>query len=118
MQLTTDSSRSITQDRRRSSTSKQKMRTQGKGSDLYLLLQSSSKSSVHGNLVNQFARSATMQTRSFSVVGPTTWNELPIDLRHLPNGAYSRFHHVLKTVLFHLACVGSASEQESLRGTI
>src|SRR6218665_2941316 len=44
------------------------------------------RSSVHGNLVVPFARSATMQTRSFSVVGPTTWNGLPIDLRHLPNG--------------------------------
>src|SRR6218665_1605212 len=52
----------------------------------------------------------TMQTRSFSVVGPTTWNGLPIDLRHLPNGACSQLHHLLKTVLFRLAWVGSASE--------
>ena len=36
-----------------------------------------------------FARSAAMQTRSFSVVGPKTWNGLPVDLRHLPNGACS-----------------------------
>jgi len=42
------------------------------------------RSSVHGNLVAPFARSATMQTPSFSVVGPTTWNGLPIDLKHLP----------------------------------
>src|SRR6218665_3346546 len=41
------------------------------------------RSSVHDNLLVPFARSATMQTRSFSVVGPTTWNGLPIDLRHL-----------------------------------
>src|SRR6218665_521097 len=32
---------------------------------------------------------ATMQTRSFSVVC-TTWNELPIHLRYLPNGACER----------------------------
>src|SRR6218665_139596 len=42
------------------------------------------RSSAHGNLVVPFARSATMQTRSFSVVGPKTWNGLPADLRHLP----------------------------------
>src|SRR6218665_856927 len=51
-----------------------------------------------------------MQTRSFSVVGPKTWNGLPVYLRHLPNGACSQFHHLLKTVLFRLAWVGSASE--------
>src|SRR6218665_880202 len=66
--------------------------------------------SVHGNLAIPFACSAAMQTRSFSGVGPATWNGLPIDLRHLPNGACSQFHHLLKTVLFRLAWVGSASE--------
>src|SRR6218665_1570397 len=68
------------------------------------------RSSARGNLVVPFVRSATMQTRSFSVVGPKTWNGLPVDLRHLPNGACSQFHHLLKTVLFRLAWVGSASE--------
>src|SRR6218665_1940845 len=68
------------------------------------------RSSVQGNLVDPFALSATMQKRSFSVVGPTTWNGLPIDLRHLPNGACSQFHHRLKTVLFRLAWIESASE--------
>jgi len=52
---------------------------------------------AHGNLVIPFARSATMQTRSFSVVGPKIWNGLPVDLRDLPNGACSKFHHLLKT---------------------
>src|SRR6218665_491853 len=64
-------------------------------------------------LVIPFARFATMQTRSFSVVGPATWNGLPIDLRHLPNGACSQFHHLLETLLFRLALVGSAAESES-----
>ena len=68
------------------------------------------RSSAHSNLVVAFTRSATKQTRSFSVVGPKTWNGLPVDLRHLPNGACSQFHHLLKTVLFRLAWVGSASE--------
>src|SRR6218665_483482 len=66
------------------------------------------RSSVHGNLVVTFASSATKQTRSFSVVGRTTWNRLPIDLRHLPNGACCQFHHLLKTVLFRLVWVGSS----------
>ena len=55
------------------------------------------RSSVHGSLVFPFARSATMQTLSFSVVGATTWNGLSIDLRHLSNGACSQFHQLLKT---------------------
>jgi len=55
------------------------------------------RSSSHGNLVVPFARSATMQTHSFSVVGPTTWNGLSLDLRHLPKGTCSQFHHHLKT---------------------
>jgi len=54
-----------------------------------------------------------MHTRSFAVVGATTWNGLPVDLRHLPNRACSQFHHLLKTVLFRLAWVGSASEYVS-----
>ena|SRR6218665_184633 len=53
--------------------------------------------SVHGNLVVSFARSATMQTRSFSVVGPTTWNGLPIDRKHLQNG---RLTPVLNSTTF------------------
>src|SRR6218665_2370579 len=63
------------------------------------LSSSALRSSARGNLVVPFSRSATMQTRSFSVVGPKTWNGLPVDLRHLPNGACSQFHHLLKTVL-------------------
>src|SRR6218665_299848 len=55
--------------------------------------------SALGHLVVPFARSATMQIRSFSVFGPKTWNGLPVDLRHLQNGACSQFHHLLKTVL-------------------
>src|SRR6218665_3167320 len=30
-------------------------------------------------------------------------NDLPIDVRHLPNGTCSQFHHLLMTVLFRLA---------------
>src|SRR6218665_2289242 len=68
------------------------------------------RSSALGNLVVPFARSATMQTHSFSVVGPKAWNGLPVDLMHLPNSVCSQFHHLLNTVLFRLAWVGRASE--------
>src|SRR6218665_1856448 len=69
------------------------------------------RSSAFANLVVPLARSATMQTRSFSVVGPTTWNGLRVDLRHkLPSDACSQFHNLLETVLFRLAWDGSASE--------
>ena len=62
------------------------------------------------SFVHENNTDSNLETHSFSVVGPTTWNELPIDLKHLPNGAYSQFHHLLKTLLFCLAWVGSASE--------
>jgi len=68
------------------------------------------KSSVHGDLVVPFARSATMQSRSFSVVGTITWNRLPLDLKNLQNGACSQFHQLLKTVLFCLAWAEITSE--------
>ena len=54
----------------------------------------------------QFAHSVTVQSRSFSVVGPTTWNNrVTLDLKHLPNGACSQFHQLLKTVVFPLVSV-------------
>ena len=64
------------------------------------------RSSAHSDLVVPFACSATMQSHSFSVVGPTTWNGLPLDLKHLPKGACSQFYQLLKTVLFRLAWSG------------
>src|SRR6218665_445535 len=36
-------------------------------------------STAYGDLEVSFARSATMQNRSLSVIGPTTWNRFPID---------------------------------------
>src|SRR6218665_4031407 len=53
--------------------------------------------SDQGDLVVPFASSAEMQCRSFPVVGQTTWNGLPLNLKHLPNGACSQFHQLLKT---------------------
>src|SRR6218665_1359 len=54
---------------------------------------------------------ATMQTRSFSVVGPKTRNGLPVDLSNLPNVACYQFHHLPKTVVFRLTWIGSAFDR-------
>ena len=47
-----------------------------------------------GGLIRPLSNNA---SRSFSVVGPTTGNEFPLDLKRLPNGASSQFHQLLKT---------------------
>ena len=68
------------------------------------------RSVTQGLLVVPFSRTATMQQRAFSVVGPTTWNDLPLDLRLLSRNLNSTFYSTLKTVLFDRGCNGSASE--------
>jgi len=61
--------------------------------ELYRLLSSCAaghrnmRSSVQGDMAVSWVLFATMQSSSFSVIGPTTWNGLPSDLRHLPNCA-------------------------------
>src|SRR6218665_1762361 len=57
-----------------------------------------------------FARTSTMQSRAFSVVGPLAWNGLPLALRSLPRVFSQKFLQQLKTTLFGRAGVGSASE--------
>src|SRR6218665_2194563 len=56
-----------------------------------------------------FARTSTMQSRAFSVVGPLVWNGLPLVLRSLPRVFSQKFLQQLKT-LFGRAGVGNASE--------
>ena len=68
------------------------------------------RSSEQGLLLVPFARTSTRQNRAFSVVGPLTWNGLPLELRLLPRTYSSVFFSRLKTVLFSRAGVGSASE--------
>src|SRR6218665_53865 len=75
-----------------------------------------SKSTRHLRLAEQgllhvpFARTSTMQSRAFSVVGPLVWNGLPLALRSLPGVFSQKFLQQLKTTLFGRAGVGSASE--------
>src|SRR6218665_3692590 len=57
-----------------------------------------------------FARTSTMQSRAFSVVGPFVWNGLALALRSLPRVFSQKFLQQLKTTLFGRAGVGSASE--------
>src|SRR6218665_4002478 len=47
-----------------------------------------------------FARTSTHQTRSFSVVGPSVWNGLPLALRLLPRVHSDAFISSLRTALF------------------
>ena len=66
------------------------------------------RSAEKGVLLVPFARTATMQNRAFSVVGPKIWNGLPVELRLHPGSL--PFLTKLKTVLFGRVEVGSASE--------
>ena len=63
-----------------------------------------------GVIFVSFARTSTRQTRTFSVVGASVWNGLPLALRLLPRVNSDAFYSCLKTALFNRARVGSASE--------
>ena len=68
------------------------------------------RSSARGELLVPRARSAFKQRRAFSVIGPSTWNELPLTLRLLPQNNMSSFCKLLKTFLFDRCWTESASE--------
>src|SRR6218665_209042 len=68
------------------------------------------RSSARGELLVPQARSAPKQHRAFSVIGPSTWNELPLTLRLLPQNNASSFCKLLKTFLFDRSWTESASE--------
>src|SRR6218665_3280659 len=42
------------------------------------------RSATKGDFLVPRARTATRQTRAFSIVGPSVWNDLPSELRSLP----------------------------------
>jgi len=50
-----------------------------------------------------FSRTSTIQTRSFSVVGPSVWNGLPLAQRLLPIVHSDTFYSSLTTVHFNRA---------------
>jgi len=47
--------------------------------------------SVTGQLVLPRAKAATRQSRAFSIVGPFSWNGLPLEIRLLPKNNESAF---------------------------
>ena len=49
---------------------------------------------------NDCAKTATRQRRAFSIVGPSTWNGLPLEIRLLPKNNESAFCRLLKTDLY------------------
>src|SRR6218665_2480401 len=67
------------------------------------------RSASKGDFVVPRARTATIQKRAFSIVGPFVWNGLPSDLRSLQRDLYSSFYKLLKTLLFARAWAESAS---------
>src|SRR6218665_531405 len=68
------------------------------------------RSAEQGLLHVPFARTFTMQSRAFSVVGPLVWNGLPLALRSLSRVFSQKFLQQLKTTLFGALGLGAASE--------
>jgi len=68
------------------------------------------RSSLHDNLVVPFARSATLQTHSFSVVGPTTWKWTSNRSKAPPKQCLFSIPPPSQVCLFCLAWIGSTSE--------
>ena len=56
------------------------------------------------------AKTATRQRRALSIVGPSTWNGLPLEIRILPKNDESAFCRLLKTDLYRRGWAGGASE--------
>ena len=53
------------------------------------------------------AKTAIRQRRAFSVVGPSTWNGLPLEIRLLPKSNESAFCTLLKTDLYRRGWAGA-----------
>src|SRR6218665_2274866 len=68
------------------------------------------RSAGRGELLVPRARLAIMQLRAFSVVGPSAWNDLPVELRSLLMTSPSKFDLSLKSFFFGRDWAGSASE--------
>ena len=55
-------------------------------------------------------KTATRQRRAFSIVGPSTWNGLLLEIRILPKDNESAFCRLLKNDLYRRGWPGGASE--------
>ena len=65
--------------------------------------------SVTGQLLAPRAKTTTRQRRAFSIVGTSTWNGLPLEIRLLPKNNESAFCRLLKTDLYRRGWAGGAS---------
>ena len=61
-------------------------------------------------MVVLFSGKSTRQRRAFSIVVPSTWNGLPLEIRILPKNNESAFCRLLKTDLYRRGWAGGASE--------
>src|SRR6218665_112057 len=68
------------------------------------------RSAARGELLVPRARLATVQRRAFSVVGPSAWNDLPVELHSLLMTSSSKFCISLKSFFFGRDWAGCASE--------
>src|SRR5688572_5877777 len=68
------------------------------------------RSADRDDLIVPFARTSTMQHWAFSVVGPSIWNGLLLELRLLTRNSSPAFYTSLKTILFSRGWARSASE--------
>src|SRR6218665_709814 len=68
------------------------------------------RSAARGGLLVPRARLAIMQHRAFSVVGPSAWNDLPVELHSLLMTSPSKLYISLKYFFFCHDWAGSASE--------
>ena len=66
--------------------------------------------SVSGQLLVPRAAPAIRQRLAFSIVGPSTWNGLPLEVRLLPKNNESAFCRLLKTDLYRRGWAGGAPE--------
>src|ERR1700733_14083290 len=68
------------------------------------------RSAFRGDFLVPFASTAMTKSRSFSVAGPTLWNDLTSYLRSTSCFFSGSFHNHLKTFVFDQTWFGSASE--------
>jgi len=57
------------------------------------------RSAARGELLVPWAHLATVQRRAFSVVGPSAWNDLPVELRSLLMARPFQILHFLEVFL-------------------
>ena len=61
---------------------------------------------LHAFLCNVISKTATRQRRAFSIVGPYTWNGLPLEIRILPKNNESVFAGCLRLICIAVAGLG------------